>query len=166
MDFFIGSSPEECVFAKVDISKDDQAKPGWKIKARNITVTVYDGENNGINGTHVEIMGQKTGLSWGGSSGTDGEFTVENVPPGFYTVTIQTGGFPLKIYFATDYPNLDYPIVVVANLKSWLPDDVEVNIHVDHYINPNSKDVDIYLGFNTEGEESIGHTDEHSPHPL
>ena len=160
VDFHIGDSPETCIFVKVDISRDDRAKHGWKTKARNVTVTVFDGNDEGITGIYVEIREEKKNLHWNGLSGIDGKFIVENVPPGVYLVDVRTADRPLKIHFATDYPNLNYPITAAANLKSWSHENAEVNIHVDHYINPNLKDVDVYLGFDWQIKEPIGCTNE------
>jgi hypothetical protein len=166
IDFFIGDSPENCIFAKVDVSRDNHDKSGLKIKSRNITVTAYDGENNGIKGAYVEIAEIKKKIYWNGFSNEDGKFTVENVPPGTYVVNLKVGNATLKNYFATDYFNLNYPIVINAYLENWSPSGTKVNIHVDHYINPNLKDVDIYLGFNWEQKNPIGHTDEQGNYSL
>ena len=156
LDFYIGESPETSIFAKVDISK--QKGQIWEIKNRNVTATVYDGNNKSLVGVYIEIINEEKNLSWSGFSGEDGEFIVENVPPGGYVVNV-TKDLPLKINFSTNYSNLDYPINVAANLKSWSQEHVEVNIHVDHCINPNLKDADIYLGFDWQHREPIGRTD-------
>ena len=164
VDFFIGNTPEDCIFAKVDISKDDQAKTGFKIKSRNITVTVYDGNNKGIVDAVVEVEGGKQNFYWSGLSKTDGTTTVANVPPGTYSVNVNTADRPIKIYFSTDYQNLNYPLVVTATLKEFSHSHVEVNIHVDHYVNPDLADVDIYLGL--KEKNPIGITDEYGNYSL
>ena len=166
VDFFIGDSPEECIFAKVDISEDEPDKTDWEIKARNITVTVFDGNNEGIAGIDIEIREEKKNLHWKGVSGTDGKFIVNDVPPGRYLVDIETQDRPLQIHFATDYQNLNYPIVATANLKSWVHETVEINIHVDHYINPNLKDVDVYLGADWQRKKPIGYTNEQGNYSI
>jgi hypothetical protein len=158
VDFYIGDSPGNCVFAKVDVSRDKRAETIWEIRSRNITVTVYNGKGEGISGEFIEIREERRGMYWKGFSDEDGRFYVENVPPGVYSVKVETKGEPLKIHFATDYPDLDYPITVVATLKNWSP--TTVNIHVDHYINPDLGDVRIYLGFDWERKDPEGYTNE------
>lgn len=162
LDFYIGDSPEDCVFAKVEInmqSQDTSSPAGpqskWEIRQRIITVTVYNGYNTGIPGVHVEVR-EKRGQQWVGYTDNAGKFTVE-MPPGFYTVTVYTKNRPLKLTFATDFPNLNYPIIATATLKNW-SGSAEVNIHVDHYINKNLNGVKIYLGFDRKKGEPVGVT--------
>lgn len=50
-------------------------------------------------------------------------------------------------------------MVAYVNVKNWSKNNVELNIHVDHYINPNLKDVEIYFGFDWQKSEPIGRTD-------
>ncbi|HDN50736.1 MAG TPA: hypothetical protein ENG06_03065 [Thermoplasmatales archaeon] len=164
VDFFIGDSPEKCIFARVEVSGND-VPPYWDVTPGNVTVSVYDGDNGGISGMRIKITEERRGLQWDGVSDENGAFSAE-VPPGFYTVMVYTPDLPLKINFATDYPNLNYPIIATAMLKSWRGAGAEVNIHVDHYINRNLKDVKIYTGFDWENSEPLGETDENGNFSL
>ncbi len=185
LDFFIGNTPESCVFVKIDVSASiltpavspgefltqnpvkpqSPIKPGvrskWEVRPRDVTVTVYNGYNTGISGAHIVIR-EKSGLRFEGVSDREGKFTAR-VPPGFYTVTVFIKGFtkgfekgnPLKLTFATDFFNLDYPILATPALKSLsngtkaeeaeVAEVADVNIHVDHYINKNLEGVKIYI---------------------
>ncbi|HEC92248.1 MAG TPA: hypothetical protein ENI51_04525, partial [Candidatus Atribacteria bacterium] len=156
IDFYIGESPETSIFAKVDISK--QECQIWEIKNRTVTVTVYDGNNKGLVGVYIEITNEGKNLRWSGFSGKDGKFIIENVPPDVYVVNV-TKDLPIKINFSTIFFNFNYPIVAYVNVKNWSRNNVELNLHVDHYINPNLKDADVYFGFDWQKSEPIGRTD-------
>ena len=71
----------------------------------------------------------------------------------------QTKDLPIKINFSTNFFNFDYPIVAYVNVKNWSEKNVELNIHVDHYINPNLKDAEIYSVFDWQKSELVGRTD-------
>ena len=156
IDFYITGSPETSIFAKVDISK--QECQIWEIKNRTVNVTVYDGDNKGLVGVYIEITNEGKNLKWSGFSGKDGKFIIENVPPDVYVVNV-TKDLPIKINFSTIFFNFNYPIVAYVNVKNWSKNNVELNLHVDHYINPNLKDADIYFGFDWQKSEPIGRTD-------
>jgi len=156
MDFYIGESPETSIFVKVDISK--QEGQIWEMKNRTVTVTIYDGNNKGLVGVYIEITNEEKNLNWSGFSGENGKFIIENVPPGVYIANI-TKDLPLTIDFSTGYYIFNYPIVAEVNMVDWSKENVELNIHVDHYINPNLEDVDIYPTFDWQKTEPIGRTD-------
>ncbi len=157
LDFFIGDSPETCVFARVEVS-DNVGAPLWEARTRNVTLIVYNGLNAGVKDVRVEIREEKKGLEWDGLTDENGEFTAE-VPPGFYTATVYTTDLPLKLGFATDYPSLNYPIILRAELKHWSETSADVNIHVDHYINKNLQGVKISRGFQWKDSMLLGETD-------
>lgn len=160
VDFFIGNNPKECIFAKVDVSRDAQSSLQWETKSRDITITVYDGNDEGRPGIPVEIIEQKKQLHWNKVTDIDGIVSLDDVPPGFYNVLVETPVKQLKIFFSTDYLNINYPIEATAHLHKFTSSHVEVLIHVDHYINSNLKDVDVYLGFTVNQNPPIASTDE------
>lgn len=147
--FYKGNSPENSIFAKVDIEKGI-----WETKNRTVTITIYDGNNEGLAGVYIEITNRKGELRWTGFSDGDGMFTIENMPPDEYIVNI-TEHLPIKITFSTTFFIYDYPILSYVSVKNWSENKVTLSIHVDHYINPNLKNAYIYL----DGQkEPIGKT--------
>jgi len=130
VDFFIGDSPETCVFTGVEVSNNLNSL-AWQQKTENVSVVVYNGFNTGLKGIGVEIGEEKNGIVWNGTTDENGEFTAE-VPPGSYTATVYAGNLSLKTGFATDYMSLNYPIIVRAELEQMSGSSAEVNIHVDH----------------------------------
>ncbi|MGH9394961.1 MAG: TonB-dependent receptor [Terriglobales bacterium] len=77
--------------------------------------TVLDPSNAAIPGAKIQVAGVSTGISLNASSGADGHFTIANVAPGEYTVTINANGFQSGTYQAvTVAANQTY------NLKSVL----------------------------------------------
>jgi hypothetical protein len=184
LDFFIGNTPENCVFVKIELSDSGNSPsknqnfqppikgPGFRsrleVRPRDVRVTVYNGYNTGISDLFIVIR-EKRGLQIQGFSDEEGKFTAR-IPPGFYTVTVlikePTKGFKksaLKSTFATDFFNLNYPILANAELKSLSGGEAEVNIHVDHYANRNLEGVKIYVlsgKFQKWREEPVGYTDE------
>lgn len=157
VDFFIGDSPETCVFTRVEVSNNLNG-PGWEQKTGNVSVVVYNGLNTGVKGIDVEIREEKTGIVWNGTTDENGGFTAE-VPPGFYTATVYAGDLSLKMGFATNYMSLNYPIIVRAELEQMSGSSAEANIHVDHYINRNLQGVKIYSGVQGREGEPLGETD-------
>lgn len=77
--------------------------------------SVMDPSNAAIPGAKVQVTGAATGIALSASSGADGHFSIANVAPGVYTVTVTAPGFQTGSYQAvTVAANQTY------NLKSVL----------------------------------------------
>lgn len=68
--------------------------------------TVMDPSNAAIPGAKILVTGVNTGITLNSGSGADGHFTIANVAPGVYTVTVTANGFQKGDYQA---------VTVVAN---------------------------------------------------
>ena len=148
--FFIGESPKNSYFMKVTIS---QAGGKWESRFRDITLSVYNGLNQGIPNIPVDVVDKKTGDALRGITNQSGEMKI-GLSPGFYRAVAHIGNIPIDFDFATNFPNLDYPIMAYATLQSFFTY-ATVKIHVDHYINKNLSGVEIHLGKNPA---PLGHT--------
>lgn len=60
--------------------------------------TVLDPSNAAIPGAKVAVTGVSTGIQLSASTGADGHFTISNVAPGVYTVTVTANGFQTATY--------------------------------------------------------------------
>ncbi len=159
-DFFLGKTPKDCIFVKVEVTKIEDPEPRMKMRNRNIIVTVFNGNDEPLNGTQIKLDNIRLGRFKSGTTGIDGAFTFENVRQGAFIVSVRTKGKPLKIHFATDYQNVNYPIIISAKIINWSATGVKLNIHVDHYINPDINNVAIYLGSDWINQYPKGYTDD------
>lgn len=139
--FFIGNSSQDSYFMRVTIS---QIGGKWESRFRDVTVSVYNGLNKGVPQVAVDLMDKRTGEVWHGITNGNGEMTLR-LPPGFYRATAHIGNVDLVFDFATNFANLDYPIMAYATLQS-LSILATIKIHVDHYINGNLSGVEIHFG--------------------
>lgn len=60
--------------------------------------TVLDPSNAAIPGAKIAVTGTATGIGLSTNSGADGHFTISNVAPGTYTVTVTANGFQTGTY--------------------------------------------------------------------
>ncbi|HXE30971.1 MAG TPA: TonB-dependent receptor [Terriglobales bacterium] len=68
--------------------------------------TVMDPSNAAIPGAKVQVKGAATGITLAASAGADGHFSIANVAPGEYTVSVTAPGFETGTYQA---------VTIVAN---------------------------------------------------
>jgi hypothetical protein len=158
-DFFLGRTPEDSIFANVEVTQVEHPKPGMKMQNRNITVTVFNGNNEPVSGARLKLKHNKLGLFMRGRTGDDGTYTFDMVRQGIFKVFVYTQNKPLMFNFATDYRNANYPIIISAQIINWSDTNVILNVHVDHFINPNIDNVDIFLGQRRRSQEPSGQTD-------
>jgi len=157
VDFYLGDTGSSSIFASVKVS-DPGSEKELRSKERNVTIFVYDGNDNGISSMLVSIMNEHQTVIMNGQTSLNGTYTFVNVPPGKYQVTVPLMTRSLKLLFATDYPQLNYPIEISAHLDQFTSNGADISIHVDHYINKDLEGVDIYKGFNIENKEPEGAT--------
>jgi len=136
-----------------------------------LVIRAYNGRNKGFEDAFVNVSkleGQPV-LKWSGRTDKEGNFLIRNVDPGFYLADVTAylnPRMPIKNAFATDYPNLNYPIVVKANLLNLNTSFAVVRIHVDHYVNSNIEGVDIFLGFDPRQRQLMGSSNQQGDFDL
>ncbi len=157
-NFIIGSSPQGSYFIKVTISQIEEI---WESKSRNVTVEIYNGLNDGISKVPVDMINKKTGNVIHGTTNESGKIKI-GLSPGFYRAVAHVNNKILNFDFATNFPNLDYPIISYAILENF-SEKITVKIHVDHYINKNLSGVEIHTEKNSK---PTGYTDKNGNYYL
>lgn len=164
VDFFLGSNRSTSLFSTYTVlpSEEEKNLPWWIPSTRDIAIEVQDGNDEGLGYAHVHLVkSDKLGTQeWNLTADGDGTLLFKDAPPGFYeyeVITPLNPDHPLIQKFATDYPNLDYPIVLTAEVVSMSSVSATVKLHVDHYANPNLPNIPV---FSKPGAPPICKTDE------
>ncbi len=152
-NLIIGNSPQDSYFLRVKIS---QVTDKWQSRLRTVSIEIYNGLSMGISGVPVDLINKNGGYAALGITDEDGRMEAE-VPPGIYRAVGHIDDSILYFEFATDFHNLDYPIISDASLESFSGGFATVKIHVEHYINGNLSGVEIHVNKNSR---SAGYTDE------
>lgn len=166
VDFFLGSNESDSVFTTYSIVHEESQTPEWVPKARDIWIDVIDGNGRGIGNASIHLIRfSQSGDTqhWNFTTDDNGSLLIDDALPGPYLYEVRTPenpNAPLLQRFVTDYPNLDYPILLGAQIESMTSTAAQVRLHVDHYANPNLPDVPILAG-PPQNPLEICTTDEH-----